>query len=221
MLQIETAPSSELEADLSAVGIPVFTGADGPQVAPDLPGSVGGVEVPTALDGPWLKRQGFTGKVGQSVVLRNEPGSPATILLGWGAPTGDAGDDEVEATRRSAAAFIRAAGEGGAGALAIPPGLALNGGVVAAALAEGGTLAAYRFYPYRTGEQHPRLDRLVLAVSDAAQADAVEEGATRGSELADSVSFARDLVNEPPSSLNPTKLAQIVSDRLGVRAGVT
>ncbi len=33
--------------------------------------------------------------------------------------------------------------------------------------------------------------------------------------------FARDLVNEPPSSLTPTKLAQLVSDRLSGRPGVT
>jgi leucyl aminopeptidase len=49
----------------------------------------------------------------------------------------------------------------------------------------------------------------------------VAEGARRGSELADSVSFARDLVNEPPSSLTPTKLAQLVADRLSGRPGVT
>jgi leucyl aminopeptidase len=221
MLRIETALSSGLETGLVAVGIPVFTGADGPQLPSDLPESVGGAEVPAALDAAWLKRQGFTGKVGQSVVLHSEPGTPATVLLGWGVRTSDPGDDEVETIRRSAAAFIRAAGEGGAGALVIPAGLTLDGKVIAAALAEGATLAAYRFDAYRTGDNHPRLDRLVLAVSDGAQSDAVAEGARRGSELADSVSFARDLVNEPPSSLTPTKLAQLVADRLGGRPGVT
>ncbi|MDQ1361127.1 MAG: leucyl aminopeptidase [Acidimicrobiaceae bacterium] len=221
MLQIETAPSSGLETGLVAVGIPVFTDAGGPEVAPDLPESIAGAQVPTVLDAAWLKRQGFTGKVGQSLVLRNEPGSPATVLLGWGARNPNAGDEEVEAIRRSAAAFVRATGEGGAGAVAIPAGLALEGAVVAAALAEGATLAAYRFDAYRTGENHPRLDRLILAVCDGAQADAVAEGARRGSELAAAVSFARDLVNEPPSSLTPTKLAQIVSDRLSARPGVT
>ena len=35
------------------------------------------------------------------------------------------------------------------------------------------------------------------------------------------MSFARDLVNEPPSSLTPSKLAEIVSERLGARPGVT
>ena len=221
MLRIETALSSGLETGLVAVGIPVFTGAEGPQLPSDLPESVGGAEVPAALDAAWLKRQGFTGKVGQSVVLHSEPGTPATVLLGWGARSPDPGDDEVETIRRSAAAFIRAAGEGGAGALVIPAGLTLDGKVIAAALAEGATLAAYRFDAYRTGDNHPRLDRLVLAVSDGAQSDAVAEGARRGSELADSVSFARDLVNEPPSSLTPTKLAQLVSDRLSGRPGVT
>ena len=221
MLHIDTAPASELETGLAAVGVPVFAGAEGPQVAPDLPESVGGAQIPTVLDGTWLKRQGFTGKVGQSVVLHNEPGTPATVLLGWGTRNRAAGDDEVEAIRRAAAAFIRAAGEGGAGALVIPAGLGLSDDVVAAALAEGAALAAYRFYAYRTGECHPRLERLVLAFGDDAQADAVAEGAQRGSDLASAVSFARDLVNEPPSSLTPAKLAEVVSDRLGGRPGVT
>ena len=219
MLQIETAPAAELESGLTAVGIPVFKGADGPHVAAGLPASVGGVEIPTDLDAPWLKRQGFTGKVGQSIVLGNEPGNAATVLLGLGGHDDAAG--EVEAIRRSAAAFVRSAGEGGEGALVIPPGLALDPAVVAAALAEGATLAAYRFSTYRTGDNHGRLDRVILAVSDGVPLEAVSEGAGRGSDLAASVSFARDLVNEPPSSLTPSKLAQIVSDRLGERAGVT
>jgi leucyl aminopeptidase len=221
MLQIETAPAAELETGLTAVGIPVFKGADGPHVAAGLPASVGGVQLPTDLDAPWLKRQGFTGKVGQSVVLGNEPGNTATVLLGLGGHDDAAGDDEVEAIRRSAAAFVRSAGEGGVGALVIPPGLALDPAVVAAAMAEGATLAAYRFSTYRTGDNHGRLDRVILAVSEGVPSDAVSEGAGRGSDLAASVSFARDLVNEPPSSLTPSKLAQIVSDRLGERAGVT
>ncbi len=181
MLRIETALSSGLETGLVAVGIPVFTDADGPLLPSDLPESVGGAEVPASLDAAWLKRQGFTGKVGQSVVLRSEPGTPETVLLGWGTRSPDPGDAEVETIRRSAAAFIRAAGEGGAGALVIPAGLTLDGKVIAAALAEGATLAAYRFDAYRTGDNHPRLDRLVLAVSDGAQSDAVAEGARRGS----------------------------------------
>jgi leucyl aminopeptidase len=220
MLHIETAPTSELETGLAAVGVPVFASTEGPHVASDLPESVGGAQIPTVLDATWLKRQGFTGKVGQSLVLHNEPGTPATVLLGWGIRD-QSGDDEVEAIRRAAAAFIRAAGEGGAGALVIPAGLGPDGDVVAAALAEGGALAAYRFYAYRTGEHHPRLERLVLAFGDDLQAASVAEGARRGSDLASSVSFARDLVNEPPSSLTPAKLAEVVADRLGARPGVT
>ncbi len=221
MLQIETALSSGLETGLAAVGIPVFIGDDGPEMAPGLPESIGGAPVPADLDAVWLKRQGFTGKVGQSLVLRSEPGTPVTVLLGWGARKPDPGDDEVETVRRSAAAFIRATGEGGAGAFVIPAGLVLDGAVMAAALAEGGTLAAYRFDAYRSGDGHPRLERLVLAVIDDAQAEAVADGARRGADLAAAVSFARDLVNEPPSSLTPSKLAEIVSERLGARPGVT
>ena len=77
---------------------------------------------------------------------------------------------------------------------------------MAAAVAEGASLASYRYDDFRTGDQAERLGSLVLAVP-AADRDAATTGASRGARLAESVSLARDLVNEPPSSLTPTSFA--------------
>ena len=39
--------------------------------------------------------------------------------------------------------------------------------------------------------------------------------------VADAVCLARDLINEPPSSLTPTRFAEVAVDHAGGRPGVT
>ena len=77
--------------------------------------------------------------------------------------------------------------------------------------------AAYRFDAYRSKPSPRALDRL-LVVTDA---ETVRESVRRGVIAADAVSFARDLVNTPPSDLTPTELAERVSERLRDRPGTT
>jgi leucyl aminopeptidase len=89
---------------------------------------------------------------------------------------------------------------------------AIPTGAAAASLAEGASLASYRYDDFRTGEPTDGLHSLVLAVP-AAELGSVEEGALRGARLAESVGLARDLVNEPPSSLTPTSFAEFFLQR--------
>jgi leucyl aminopeptidase len=118
---------------------------------------------------------------------------------------------DAERWRRGAAGLVRSAGEGGDAALLVP------GDAPGAALAEGSVLAAYRFDTYRSKPSPRALDRL-LVVTDA---ETVRESVRRGVIAADAVSFARDLVNTPPSDLTPTELAERVSERLRDRPGTT
>jgi leucyl aminopeptidase len=125
------------------------------------------------------------------------------LLVGLG-PT--AGLD-TERWRKAAAALVRSAGEGGTAALALPadpPGGARA--VVGAAIAEGAALAAYRFDGWRSEPKPPALDRLVLVGGDPVLA----EGVRRGLRTARAVTFARDLINTPPSDLTPRQLADRV-----------
>src|ERR1700722_12059724 len=98
---------------VAVVGVPVVEGADGPAVAAGVPaavgGSVGGASIPTALDVERARQRGFTGKVGQTMVVVGETSAqgslgaeaPAVVFVGLG---------KAEAGRVAGAGALRRAG---------------------------------------------------------------------------------------------------------------
>ena len=222
---IALSTGSEHPEGPTFVGVPVLSGPDGPvpAVAPD---GVAGVPVPAHLDADWCERQGFTGKVAQVLVLRSLPdgdgvSGPALVLVGFGAAGALTGDKGLEIVRRSTAAFVRAAGSGGVALLVLPEVADAPVADAAAAAAEGGFLAAYRYDEFRSTDPATGPASLVLMAGRPGDDDAVVAGAARGARVARSVAMARDLVNEPPSSLNPGRFADLVSDRFAGVPGVT
>jgi leucyl aminopeptidase len=231
-------------AAVVAVGVPVFETADGPAVAAGVPAtivvSVGAPAVSTPLDGDRARQRGFTGKVGQTMSVVAEasaPGSlgvdaPDVVFVGCGkAPTsgppgtgaagsGPAGADVL---RRAAAGFARAAGRSGAAVFVLPAPIADGAGSqsrAAQAVVEGAVLATYRFVAHKTDSDRNAIERLVVAGAGL-DAGELAEGVRRGIAVADAVALARDLVNEPPSSLTPTRFADAAADYAQGRPGVT
>ena len=210
MMNIDCASAAELPGDWWLVGIPVTSDEDGPQLAAD-PGDWAAMAIPADARSGLVQRHGFTGKVGQTIAITTPASAegPATdvILVGLGDATALGGDRGLESLRRASAAFVRAVGRGERAALVMPEGPTSSADRAAAAMAEGGALAAYRYddLPYRgrPGAAGP----LVVVVTDGAVGEPVAEGVARGARLAESVGLARDLVNEPPSSLTPEKFA--------------
>ena len=223
MIDVTALSGTELPDGLAAVGVPVHSGTDGPAVACD-PGSVGGIEVPGSLDAAWCERQGFSGKAAQVLVLRSAAAAsgaapaPDVALVGFGAPDRLAGDAGLETVRRAAAAFVRSAGSGGTALLVLPEVPEVTASEVAAAAAEGGALASYRFDAFRSAEPAPALAELVLAGADPV---AVADGAARGGQVARSVAMARDLVNEPAGTLTPERFADRVAERFAARPALS
>jgi len=240
-MKVECASAAALPEDLVAVAVPVFAGRDGPQPASGVASDLAGADAPAVLDAAWCKRQGFTGKVGQTLVFHPidsatsrlpafseggdatpaGPGRPDTVLVGVGEPSALAGDAGRETLRRAAAAFVRAVGEGDAAAMVLPGGGALDLASAAGAVAEGASLAGYRFDTYRTGDRPGRLGRLVIVTESPADARTAAAGAARGTRIAESVALARDLVNEPPSSLTPRQFAESFVRRFRDVPGLT
>ncbi len=194
--------------DAVAVGLPVVAGPDGPTllVPPGFDGAEG-------LDAAWLRRQGFTAKPGQVFAFRSPTGGAARWLLGLGGADGI----DLDRWRKASAALVRSAGEGGTAALVLPadpPGG--TAAEVAAAVAEGAVLAAYRF-GRRSEPKPPPVDRVVLVVAPAGPYGADDDlvvGARRGARTARAVTFARDLINTPASELTPSRLVERVVDEL-------
>ncbi len=238
-MRIESASAYELPADIDAVGVPVVTGPEGPQVVAGVVADIAGAAIPAVLDADWCTRQGFSGKVGQTLVFRNVsaatsrlgPGDGAresgtgtgagegtaaacdTVLVGMGSEEALDGDAGLETLRRSAAAFVRAVGAAATGAFLLPSTTAFTPAAAAAAVAEGAVLAAYRFDRYRSGDAPGSLDLLLVTTETAPEATEASSGAQRGARLAASVALARDLVNEPPSSMTPVRFVETFARR--------
>ncbi len=212
MINVTALPGPALPDDAIAVGVPVVSTSDGPVVAASGV-ELDGVTLPTALDADWCERQGFAGKVAQTLVLRSLDAGPEVVLVGVGATDRLVGDQGLESLRRATAAFVRSAGKGGSAVLVLPAGIDAAPVDTAAAAAEGGALATYRYEDFRSAEPPAGLGGLALAADPSLDTDAVAQGAARGSRVARSVALARDLVNEPPSSLTPQRFAEVIADR--------
>ncbi len=215
-LTVEAVPTGATIDDLVAVGVPVLSGASGPELPPGLPAAACGFALPGALDPAWCTRQGFAASVGQVLVLRAADG-PARMLVGLGSVRPIA----AERWRRAAASFVRSAGEGGTAAFVMP---SLEPDVgpteVGAAVAEGALLAAYRFDRFKSRSKSGSITRLVVAQGQAGPADvdlSVAAGIRRGTVISEAVCLARDLVNTPASNLTPNMLAKQTVELLGRR----
>jgi leucyl aminopeptidase len=146
----------------------------------------------------------FSGKRGQSLLVHThgKVGGSRVLLVGLGK---GASVDE-EAMRRFGGTVARVADKVRARRLAVVvPELGLDLERALAATAEGLTLGLYRFDRYLTQDrQELALEQAVLlAPGGGSQAHVL--GGTR--DLCRAVTLARDLVNEPASTLTPTRLS--------------
>ena len=178
------------------------------------------------------KAEDFSGKKGQSVALPGPAGMEAKwlLLLGLG-EAGKLNEKEVEyAGGRAAAACMGRKAKTVAVLATAPEGVEMDAATFAARIASGMKLRNYRFDRYKTkksedGEgrekdEKTRIDDLTVVTAAANEAEAAFAPL---SALADSVHFARDLVNEPGNVLTPKEFARRVvemAEEVGLSAEV-
>jgi leucyl aminopeptidase len=206
-----------------AVGVPVVEGDDGPRLAAGVPDplGIGDNHKALPLDAAMCRQRGFTGKVGETLLALNSGGGPVTVFLGCG----EARAVGVDTIRGACAALVRSAGRSGTAVMVLPASLTGPTAVAAhrraaQAAAEGAILASYRFVGHKSEDDGGRVERLILAGAGLDGAE-MAEGAGRGARIARAVCLARDLVNEPPSTMAPRRLADIAREELGSRSDVT
>jgi leucyl aminopeptidase len=184
--------TDDVPADAGAVGAPVFAGRVLPQ------GSA------ADLDLSFLAERGFEGKPGEALAV--PAGRGTWIALGMGKPE----EVTAETLRRAAAAFVRCAWKDRNGAVtllsAAPPGL--DPSLAAQAIAEGASLAAYRFSRYKADPKPCQLESIAVVGTG----DAARHGVDRGARVARAVALARDLVNEPARAMTPRRLAEMAAE---------
>lgn len=142
-----------------------------------------------AEDAAWARLNGFSGKLGESVLLPDGAGGLKAALFGWG-------DARARRARRFAIADFAAK--------APEAHFTLEGELTqeeAEEAALGWLLAAYRFDLYKSApRQKARL--IPPAQVDAARIEAIAEGAC----------LARDLINTPAGDMGPAALAAAAQD---------
>lgn len=91
------------------------------------------------------------------------------------------------------------------------------------ALAEGIMLGAYDFNKYKSdNESEGEIEKVVIA-SDRLKEKVLDDVAVRAAVVAEAANLTRDLVNEPPVYLTPTRLADIavsIADESGLKCEV-
>lgn len=92
----------------------------------------------------------------------------------------------------------------------------MDGGMIAAEIAAGARLRAYRFDKYRTTQKEdekPRLRSIAVATADPKAAEAAFEPLDK---VVDGVYFTRDLVTEPANVMTPRAFVEQLKDLAGL-----
>jgi leucyl aminopeptidase len=146
-----------------------------------------------------LDANGFTGKVGQTLVVPSKE-APTVIAVGVGdSPT-------LNELRDAAAALLRAAGSRRVIATNLADAADLDPQAAAQAVTEGVLLAAYRYHGLKTAEpSNGPVDLSLILPSKVGQAGQI--GANRGVVTARAANRAREWANTPPSHLRARDLA--------------
>ena len=182
-------------------------------LVPSVPGDAEVLAVPVAsgpvlvgdghgIDLDHLVARGFEAKVGEAVTV---PGADGTTLVAVG--VGDAAGVTPDVLRRAAAAVVRAAWKRSDVALALLDAVPDGGdrSAAAGAIAEGASLAAYRFTRFKSDPDPCRLEEVAVVGADDGLAQAVDRAAA----VVTATCLARDLVNTPAGDLKPADLADV------------
>jgi leucyl aminopeptidase len=187
LARIAVVDSTDLPADLELLGLPVG-------VTGEVPAEVG-------LARDRLRDVGFTGDLGQSLLV-SAPSGPPLVLYGIGDPA----KLDAAGLRDAAAAFARAAAKRSRPALVLPAG-DRAGDVDAQAAVEGALLARYGYRALRRAPDDVAVTELTLVAAPASRTLA-EAGARRGAAYVRAAALARDLANGPPSLLTAARIAE-------------
>jgi len=197
-----------LVGDQSSEGVdvviaPYVLDGDAMVLAPGVAASAAGFGFPESIDAEAIAPARFNASVGERLVLRQEPRQPTLLALGLGSEPAwtQWAKAAAEAVRDYANRVIR---------FAVP-----NDDISTEAIATGALLGSYSFSKRRDVKVETGAVGLVIVDGEPGIA---QDSVTRGRAIANAVACARDLVNEPPSTMTPAILAQTIASNLdGVR----
>ena len=156
--------------------------------------------------GDLLRNGRFEGKLNETFLL--PVGNQWVVLAGIGKRE----DLTLERIRQAAGSAARRALESGFSSFArgLPAVPKAGTEEVAQAVAEGTILGTYRYGELKTLSPKEKrvLKTVTVVVAGATERAAAQRGLRRGQAIAESVCWARDMVNRPSNRLTPTAMAQ-------------
>jgi len=185
---ISVVDSTDAVPSTTVLGIPVSASGD---VAPAL-----------GIERSGLEANGFSGAVGQALVVPRATGLPV-VAVG----VGDPADLDVTQLRNAAAAFASSVSSHAVLAISVPDIAGASAAAAAQAVVEGVLLSRYEYAALKNKPAVEPVAELIL-VAAATAADAVTTGAARGATYSRVTAMARDLANSPPAHLTATRMAE-------------
>ncbi|MCO6005655.1 leucyl aminopeptidase [Actinoallomurus purpureus] len=209
MTNLRLASAESASLDIDAVVIGVVTDDSGPALAPGAAG------VDEAFQGRLvdaLSGLGATGKPGEvtKVPTFGNLAAPLVVAAGLGESY------DAETLRRAAGAALRSLAGSGSVAVLLPAATSDE----VAAVATGALLGNYAYLNYRTGDGDKRPVSEITVVTEAEADSGARAALDRARTIAEAVTLVRDLVNTPPSDLNPEALAD-AARQVGDEAGLS
>ncbi len=166
-------------------------------------------------------QEGFKGKSKQSVHLPTYGALACKKLMLWG--LGKTSEHGASSSRKFAANVSRRLKSNGAGVtLSLNLRSAKDGQSDVQAAVEGWLLGSYSFSKYKSSDEDKPKAKLKRVTICGANVSAREfnAAANAGKSIAEAANLARDLINEPPAYMTPSRLAQ-EAKRVAKEAGLT
>ena len=185
---------TDLACDVLVVG--AHSGEQGAELGPgaaEVDGPLGG-----AL-GEHLSDVRFKGKPGETTLVTTLGRLPAKTVAVVG--LGGRGEPAARAARKAAGAIGRKLSDRAVIASVLHRDLQSDAAAAAEATVEGLLLGSYKFNGYKSDPHPSKIEQILLPGASA-------EWIERGLAIAEGTALARDLINEPASTLTPDALAR-------------
>lgn len=88
-------------------------------------------------------------------------------------------------------------------------------------VAEGALIGEYSFDKYKSKkDEDSKVEEFILVEKDSEKVNKLKEGVLKGEKIANAMTFARNLSNEPAQYVTPTKLAEVAKHIEGVKTKI-
>lgn len=168
-----------------------------------------------------IKKDNFKAKFKETYLLQTYEKIPANKVLVVG--LGEKNKFTANKLRELSAKIVQKASSIKAKKVCIDLGkLEFDAATSGQVVAEGALIGEYSFDKYKSKKEDNeiKLEEFILVEEDAKKAEKLTKGVEKGVKIAETMTFARNLANEPAQYATPTKLAETAKKIEGVKTKI-